>query len=128
MRKEEYIGTIEIRGYKVDVGMDDYGQQYFFEYEEDGEIKTIGCGAFQTDFIECICYHFDPKGWRISMFGEEALNNWIQHIKDVMADRITRGASEDVINSYKEKIYHLENDDYDLYDFNALYKNLGLSR
>ena len=30
MTKEEYIGTIELNGTKVDIGIDDYGQQYFF--------------------------------------------------------------------------------------------------
>ena len=63
MNKEEYFKTIYIKDTKVDIGVDDYGQQYFLEFEKDGEIQTIGCGAYQFDFIEQAVYYIDPEGW-----------------------------------------------------------------
>ena len=56
MRKDEYLKTVYVDGKKVDIGMDDYGQSYFFEWEEDGEIKSQGCGTYNFDYMSCIMY------------------------------------------------------------------------
>lgn len=64
MIKEEYIGTIELNGTVVNVGIDDYGQQYFFEFiNKDGEKETLGCGAFNINFLDDIIYIVDRKGF-----------------------------------------------------------------
>lgn len=34
MKKEEYIKTMNINGNSIDLGIDDYGQQYFVEWED----------------------------------------------------------------------------------------------
>ena len=61
MRKEEYIKTIYIDDKKVDIGMDDYGQCYFFEWEEDGEIKSQSCGSYNPDYMSCILYELSEE-------------------------------------------------------------------
>ena len=64
MTKEEYIGTIELNGIKVDVGIDDYGQQYFFEFiNKDGEKETLGCGAYNINFLDDIIFIVDRQGF-----------------------------------------------------------------
>lgn len=64
MTKEEYIGTIELNGTKVDIGIDDYGQQYFFEFiNKDGEKETLGCGAYNINFLDNIIFTIDRKGY-----------------------------------------------------------------
>ena len=64
MTKEEYIGTIELNGIKVDVGIDDYGQQYFFEFiNKDGEKETLGCGAYNINFLDDIIFIVDIQGF-----------------------------------------------------------------
>ena len=64
MIKEEYIGTIELNGTVVNVGIDDYGQQYFFEFiNKNGEKETLGCGAFNINFLDDIIYIVDRKGF-----------------------------------------------------------------
>ena len=64
MIKEEYIGTIELNGTKVDVGIDDYGQQYFFEFiNKNGEKEILGCGAYNINFLDDIIYIVDRQGF-----------------------------------------------------------------
>lgn len=64
MTKEEYIGTIELNGIKVDVGIDDYGQQYFFEFiNKYGEKETLGCGAYNINFLDDIIFIVDRQGF-----------------------------------------------------------------
>ena len=64
MTKEEYIGTIELNGIKVDVGVDDYGQQYFFEFiNKDSEKETLGCGAYNINFLDDIIFIVDRQGF-----------------------------------------------------------------
>ena len=42
----------------INVGLDDYGQQYFLEYVEDGVLKEAGCGAYNEHYMEEIEYLF----------------------------------------------------------------------
>ena len=50
MKRDEYVKTIVVYGKMVNVGMDDYGQQYFIEYvDENGELTEVGCGAYNFD-------------------------------------------------------------------------------
>lgn len=62
MLKEEYIETIRIKGKEVDVGLDDYGQCYFFEYKDDnGKLQEICCGSYNPDYKREIADYFGVK-------------------------------------------------------------------
>lgn len=51
MKTSEYVRTMVIYGKMVNVGMDDYGQQYFIEFVNDkGELEELGCGAYNIDY------------------------------------------------------------------------------
>ena len=55
MTKEEFVKSIEYNGIKIDIGEDDYGQQYFLEYtDRNGKIHEIGCGAYNTNYMDII--------------------------------------------------------------------------
>jgi hypothetical protein len=62
MRKDEYIETLIIGDVMVNVGIDDYGQCYFIEYVEDGELKEESCGTYNFDYKEYAEYVLgDPE-------------------------------------------------------------------
>ena len=64
MNKEEYVGTIELNNTKIDIGIDDCGQQYFFEFiNKDGEKEILGCGAYNFNFLDEIIFTIDRKGF-----------------------------------------------------------------
>ena len=43
MKQEEYVKTIVVYDKMVNIGMDDYGQQYFLEYvDETGQLVEVG--------------------------------------------------------------------------------------
>ena len=58
MRQEEYIKTIVYNGQMINIGLDDYGQTYFLEYVEDGELKEECVGPYVTDYEDYIEYRF----------------------------------------------------------------------
>lgn len=60
MTKDEYITTFTINGKRADVGMDDYGQCYFLEWEENGEKQEVGLGTYNTEIVEGAFYYLDP--------------------------------------------------------------------
>ena len=63
MKKEEYIGTIELNNTKIDIGIDDYGQQYFFEFiNENGEKESLGGSTKKLNFLEEVIFTIDRKG------------------------------------------------------------------
>ena len=60
MKPEEYVETLVVNGRVVPVGMDDYGQCYFFEYvDHNGELKEMGCGTYNEHYKEEIQAFFD---------------------------------------------------------------------
>ena len=61
MDKRNYIKTLHICGYDIDLGLDDYGQCYYIEWEQDGEKKVTGLGAYNFHYLEDIYYMFDPE-------------------------------------------------------------------
>ena len=64
MTKEEYIGTLNLNGTKVDVGIDDYGQQYFFEFiDSQGNFQEIDCGAYNFCWLDDLLYMVDKEGF-----------------------------------------------------------------
>lgn len=72
MKTNEYIKTIVVYGKMVNVGMDDYGQQYFLEYvNEDGELVEVGCGAYNFDFEDVAKSVIDHRRHSVEIWGEE---------------------------------------------------------
>ena len=55
MKPEEYVKTIAYNGHMVNIGNDDYGQQYFIEYvDDDGNLCEVGCGAYNFEYMEVV--------------------------------------------------------------------------
>ena len=72
MKPEEYIKTIVVYGKMVNVGMDDYGQQYFIEFvNEDGELVEVGCGAYNNDYEDVAKTMIDYRKHSVEIWGEE---------------------------------------------------------
>lgn len=72
MKQEEYVKTIVIYGKMINVGMDDYGQQFFLEYVDDnGELQEVGCGAYNSDIEDVAKAIIDRRRYMIEEYGEE---------------------------------------------------------
>lgn len=72
MKREEYVTTIVVYGKMVNVGMDDYGQQYFIEYLDDnGELVEVGCGAYNHDYEDVAKTIIDYERHSREIWGDE---------------------------------------------------------
>ena len=58
MKKEEFVTNFAVGDKLISVGLDDYGQCYFIEWAEDGEIKEESCGSYNMDYKGYIEYKF----------------------------------------------------------------------
>jgi len=78
MKREEYVETLVIKNKIVNVGLDDAGQQYFFEFYDENEKKIveIGCGAYNHNYKQEIEDYFKTAEERI-------LDTLIDHEKDL---------------------------------------------
>lgn len=47
---DEYIETIIVKGHMVNVFMNDPGQCYWLQWQEDGILKSESCGTYNTDY------------------------------------------------------------------------------
>jgi hypothetical protein len=62
MKRDEYIKTIVFNGIMINIGIDSYGQTYFIEYVEDGELKEECVGSYICDYEDYIEWRFgDPE-------------------------------------------------------------------
>ena len=62
MKKEEYVETLIVQEKMVNVGIDDYGQCYYFEYvNEKDELVEASCGTYETDYKGYIEEYFTPE-------------------------------------------------------------------
>lgn len=61
MNKEDYIKTIYIENIPVNIGIDDYGQCYYFEWFDGKDMHEESCGAYNTDYVGYILYRLCPK-------------------------------------------------------------------
>lgn len=52
---DNFVSRFSYRGKRVDVFMDEPGQQYYFVYKD----KTVSCGAFNTDWKDVVKYTID---------------------------------------------------------------------
>lgn len=85
MTTEEFVRELEICGKKVKIGMDDYGQCYFVEWEEGGEVQEIGLGTYNFHYLESIYHMFDPKYKELSrkeLFGEDLTEEESKELKE----------------------------------------------
>ena len=72
MKREEYIKTIVVYGKMVNVGMNDYGQQYYIEYLNDnGEIVEVGCGAYNFEVEDIAKSIIDYDRYGREFWGDE---------------------------------------------------------
>lgn len=62
MDTTEYVKTIVYNGRMINIGLDDYGQQYFLEYAgDDGQLEYYGCGSYDYDYqrhLEALFGHY----------------------------------------------------------------------
>ena len=61
MTKKEFVRTITVCGQKIDIGIDDYGQCYFIEWDDSEGHHEMGLGAYNFNYIEPIYSMFDNK-------------------------------------------------------------------
>lgn len=91
MKSSEYIKTIVVYGKMVNIGMDDYGQQYFLEYVDDtGHLVETGCGAYNVDFEDVAKISIDYERYNIEFWGKE---EWEQ-IKKEREERMKKYKKE----------------------------------
>ena len=100
-----YISSIKIINIPVNIYVSDYGQCFFFTYIENGKVREVGCGTYETDFLECIVSTIDWKGYHISVYDEDVWN--------ALVERIKSRTGEDI-----------DTDDYMVYNFEEMYKEL----
>lgn len=104
MTQEEFVKTFNICGTKVDLGLDDYGQCYFIEWEENGEKKEMGLGTYCFDYLEQIYYLFDPRYQELSkkdLYGELTDAEWNEYCR-----------YHDMFDKEYENDYHMSNKEY----------------
>lgn len=56
MKEYEYVHTYVYDDIMIHLGMDDYGQSYFIMFKLNNEIKELGCGTYNFDYLDCIYY------------------------------------------------------------------------
>ena len=78
MRKEEYIKTIVYNGHMVNIGLDDAGQQFVLEYEKNGKLVEVGCGAYNPDYLYEIEAIFGSPTQCVS-YGVGPCEQWLAH-------------------------------------------------
>lgn len=70
MRQEEYIKTVIYNGKMINVGLNDYGQTYFIEYAEDGELKEECVGTYIGDYRGYIEWRFGNPEINCTIYNE----------------------------------------------------------
>ena len=61
---QSYICSYICNGKLVNVFMDDYGQQYFYEYiDDEGKLHSIGCGTYVFEYENQIEHDLDFNTW-----------------------------------------------------------------
>lgn len=59
MTEEEYVKSLSINGHTIKLGIDDYGQQYFIEWEDFDGKHEMGLGSYNLDYMTDILYMSD---------------------------------------------------------------------
>ena len=85
MKQKEYVKTIVVYGKMVNIGMDDYGQQYFIEYvNNSGELVETGCGAYNHNYEEVAKWCIDAHKAQIDFYGEEEVLRMENERKEIL--------------------------------------------
>lgn len=59
-----YVESVICNGFLVNVFLDDYGQQYFYQYlDKNGKLQEISCGSYNFDYLSAIEYELDYDAW-----------------------------------------------------------------
>ena len=125
MLDTDYIETLHILGKDVKVGLDDNGQCFYFEYtDDDGNEQQIGCGTYNTQYLEEIYGYFDPMGTTISIFGKESFDDATRNMVKRYEKRKEIDPEDEYNNAWYEEIIkpRLELKEWNQYDFEAMYK------
>lgn len=60
MKASDYLKTRVINGRMVNIGKDDYGQCYYFEYVNDkGQLQEVSCGTYNFNWEQEVQDYFD---------------------------------------------------------------------
>ena len=84
MSEDDYVKTLRIGGKEVKLGLNDAGQCYYLEWEEDGETKEMGLGAYNFHYMEEAYYLFDERYKELSkkdLFGELSDAEWLEYCR-----------------------------------------------
>lgn len=121
MLADDYVGSLVVKGQLINVGVDDYGQCYYFEYynKEEGKIMENGCGTYNDQFIDEIVAFFDTKGYHISVWGKE---DWDEDTKNLTNRWIDKGWADEDPEGFKEMLANRNREDYEIYDLEKMYK------
>jgi hypothetical protein len=64
----------------VNIGEDDYGQQYFLEYvNKEGKLVEVGCGAYNTDYHYVIERLFGTHKQCVTFNASLVCENYLAH-------------------------------------------------
>ena len=92
MKKEDYVKTIYIEGLPVDVGMDDYGQCYYFEWFDGEKMCEESCGSYNTDYVTYIMFRLCPRYHEL----------WKKDLLETLTDEEKMGVTYKQIAEYIE--------------------------
>lgn len=89
MKKEEFLKTLKVCGKEIKLGLDDYGQCYYIEWEDENEqTQSTGLGTYNFNYMESIYHLFDEKYRNLSrkdLWGEKMteteLRDWKKYQK-----------------------------------------------
>ena len=59
MDEKDYVKTLVVGGKEIKLGLDDCGQCYYIEWEQDGETKETCLGTYNFHYMEDIFHLFD---------------------------------------------------------------------
>lgn len=88
MKPEEFVKKLKVKDKVVKVGLDDYGQCYFFEYVNDnGEMQEVCCGSYNPDYKDEIAGYFGADISDIkeiySIMSDEELSSAKQKVEEL---------------------------------------------
>ena len=62
--QKEYITSVICNNHLVNVFLDDYGQQYYFQFvDNNGILQTKTCGTYESNYMEQIEHELDYNSW-----------------------------------------------------------------
>lgn len=129
MKSSEYVTTVLVRDYVVNIGIDDYGQCYFIEWVENENgndvLRSLSLGTYCTDYLESTYSIFDYKGVSISLYGKE---QWEEDTARIKGRYVNSGWADENPEAYLDWLKNRNREDYGTYDFPKMYKELSKRR